>query len=386
MSADLAKRLTEDPEFREAHAIVSDLSKSGKIAELVGLWRAIDTLAAKGEAPIDRCEVACDIVVEYLALTPGQERVEALLELLSHEGMSRLYRTRSRDLVVRGFASRLGYAQPKEALLAMLEAVAPGKPPSDTRRELLACWMHEVVLCGTALDREPACRRFQESLVATNHPLASFPLHLLDAEREAPTYMPMYGAEAIQRAVTSLESGGAHSTRTVPPPADHEAPRATPIEDAALEGKLREAVKPWMEASKGKTEARAFSLTPAASASAGRWLLRGLPISSTQGKGLELAGAPADAVWGALFAAAANGGAYSTGLGGAYGRKAAWTSFAALVGADGAPSEVDRVAANTHFLMFGGTEFFFDVAWDLGVAAIRPDGASVAVLAATDTD
>lgn len=382
MFADLAKRLTEDPEFREAHAIVSDLSKSGKIADLVALWRAIDAHAAKGEAPIDRCEVACDIVVEYLALTPGQERVEALLELLSHEGASRLYQTRSRDLVVRGFASRLGYAQPKEALLALLERDAPG----DTRRELLACWMHEVVLCGTALDREPVARRFQEKLVATNHPLGAFPLHLLDAEREAPTYMPMYGAEAIQRAVSSLESGEALSTRTVPPPADPEAPRATPVEDPALERKLREAVNPWMEASKGKCEARVFSLTPAASASAGRWLLRGLPIASTQGKGLELAGAPADAVWGALFAAAANGGAYSTGLGGAYGRKAAWTSFAALVGADAAPSEVDRVAANTHFLMFGGTDFFFDVAWDLGVAAIRPGGGSVAVLAATDTD
>ena len=39
-----------------------------------------------------------------------------------------------------------------------------------------------------------------------------------------------------------------------------------------------------------------------------------------------------DAIWGALFAASANGGAYSSGVGGAYGRRAAWISLAALLG------------------------------------------------------
>jgi hypothetical protein len=29
---------------------------------------------------------------------------------------------------------------------------------------------------------------------------------------------------------------------------------------------------------------------------------------------------------------------------------------------------------------------FYQVAWDLGLAAVRPDGRSLAVLAATDTD
>jgi hypothetical protein len=31
------------------------------------------------------------------------------------------------------------------------------------------------------------------------------------------------------------------------------------------------------------------------------------------------------------------------------------------------------------------TSWFYAVAWDLGLAVLRPDGASLAVLAATDT-
>jgi hypothetical protein len=62
--------------------------------------------------------------------------------------------------------------------------------------------------------------------------------------------------------------------------------------------------------------------------------------------GLRAERAAADAVWGALFAAAANGGAYSAGLGGAYGRLAAWTSLGGLVGApvDSSPATTEERA------------------------------------------
>jgi hypothetical protein len=384
---ELARRITADPELRVAHDAVAELEKAGRTPELVRLWRTLVERHERGEAEKKTCEAACDVIVEALALSPGGDRVEALVTLLSSEATRRLHRHTSSDLMVRGVASRLGYGQPKEALLAAL-----AKMGGDAScRELLACWMHEVVLSGNNLDRDPVAQAFQERLAAADHPLGTFPLHLLDAEREAPTYMPMYGAEAIQKAVRSLESGPS-STRTVPPPADYEAPRASAVDDPDVVARLREAVRPWVEASKGRAEARVFTLAPPIrGSSVGRWLLRSLPIESTRGGTMHVVRVAPDTAWGALFAAASNGGAYSTGIGGAYGRKAAWTSFAALVGA--APpatredvERIDHASASATFLMYRGTEFFFEVAWDVGIAAVRPDGASVAVLAATDTD
>jgi hypothetical protein len=122
----------------------------------------------------------------------------------------------------------------------------------------------------------------------------------------------------------------------------------------------------------------------------GKWLLRALPLACLEGAAaLRAERTGPEAVWGALFAAAANGGAYSSGLGAAYGRRAAWTSFAALVDApaDATPAQVDEHAGACTFLMFGAAGGWWnDVAWDIGALAVRDGGKSVAVLAATDTD
>jgi hypothetical protein len=163
------------------------------------------------------------------------------------------------------------------------------------------------------------------------------------------------------------------------------------VEDGALERRLREAVVPWTEGSNGTAEAKVFRLEKVlGAAEPGKWLLRALPLECLKGAdSLRAEVTGAEAVWGALFAAASNGGAYSTGLGGAYGRRAAWGSLAALVDApaDAPPAEIDRRASECSFLMFGAPgDWFNDVAWDIGVLAVRAGGATVAVLAATDTD
>jgi hypothetical protein len=62
----------------------------------------------------------------------------------------------------------------------------------------------------------------------------------------------------------------------------------------------------------------------------------------------------------------------------------------ALVGAppEATPAHIDSIAIGTAFMMFGAPagSFWYDVAWDLGILAVRDGGHSVAVLAATDTD
>jgi hypothetical protein len=90
-----------------------------------------------------------------------------------------------------------------------------------------------------------------------------------------------------------------------------------------------------------------------------------------------------------MFAAASMGGAYTSGLKGGYGRLAMWRSVAALVGAD-EQDPVEAVAAlaeRCRWLSFDATSaWFFQVAWDIGLVAVRPDGRSLATLSATDTD
>ncbi len=92
---------------------------------------------------------------------------------------------------------------------------------------------------------------------------------------------------------------------------------------------------------------------------------------------------------GELFCAACNGGAYSGRLFGAYGRLAAWESFAALAGAgevDALEAVAERARACRWITFHAASDWYYDIAWDIGLAVLRPDRRSLAVLADTDTD
>lgn len=378
-------RAAED--VNEAFGIVDRWNRESRTGDLLELAAAIEKACDVEGAARFPYEVVADHIEEELALTVGADHVDALFALLARPRLRSVQRARTLEMRVRSSASRLGHGQTKEAL----EAAVARLGANADHTEILACWMHETVLRGTSLDREPAITSFHARLAEANHPLGVLPLTLLEAEGEAPTYMPMYGANAISKAVARLESGPT-SARTIPPPGDHVAPRVTRIEDPSLEARLRESVLPWTTGSNGKAEAKAFRLEPALGpASPGRWLLRALALDCIEGaEGLRAERTSADPVWGALFAASANGGAYSSGLGGAYGRRAAWVSMAALLDAPASatPAQLDALAPSAQFLMFGAasSEWWHDVAWDVGVLAVRPAGDSVAVLAATDTD
>ena len=380
--------LERSEDVNEAYAIVDRWNRESRTRDLLDLADAIEAgCKVEGAARVSY-EAVADHVEEVLALTAGEGHVDALFTLLSKERVRSVQRPRPLELRVRSFASRLGHGQTKEALIAAISR-AGGHAAASEHTEVLACWMHETVLRGTALDREEVALAFHAALAKKNHPLGLLPLALLGAESEAPTYMPMYGANAISKAVQRLENGSP-STRTMPPPGEQKSPTATAVPDGALEKRLLEAVVPWTSGSKGAAEAKVFRLEPSIGTSApGKWLLRALPLACLEGaNALHAERTGSEAVWGALFAAAANGGAYTSGLGGAYGRRAAWTSLAALVDAPASatPAQVDEHAGASAFLMFGARDGWWnDVAWDIGALAVRDGGDSVAVLAATDT-
>ncbi len=366
---------------------VEGWARATKTKELVELAAALEERCDPADQKTHASfEAVGDHVEDQLALVPGDAAVEAVFTLALRDRVRSVLLKRPRELRARALASRLGFGQTKETFLAALER---GEERPDLL-ELLACWLQEVVLRGTALSKEARATRFAERLATAKHPLAELPLELCGTEREVPSYMPLYGDKGLGRAIETLASGPM-SARTVPPPADGATVRVTRLEDEALAQRLETAVRPWSEGSKGKCEAKLFEISPPITSGLGSWFLRALPLDSTKGTArLDVTRAedPA-AVFGTLFSAASNGGAYSAGLGGAYGRRAAWASLGALVGAapDATITQIDELAVRSAFLTFRAPgPWFYDVAWDLGVLALRPDGATAAVLAATDTE
>jgi hypothetical protein len=374
-------------DISEPMTLVREWAGEGRVAELADLRRALDAALEAADGDAWAYETVADEIEEQLALAPGRDRVTALLDLSATTRARSVKVPQPRETRLRALASRLGFGQNTETLLAMLALPLP----LPEHEELLACWLHEAVLRGASVVDEPRAVAFQAELARKGHPLGAMPLELLESEREAPSYMPMYGDSALHRAVERLERGPL-SGPTMPPPSDHVSTRPTRVPAVEIERRLEVAFEPWVRHSNGKVEAKVFALSPAVSAGTlGKWLLRALPLDCLEdAKRVVCDRVTPAAVFGALFAASANGGAYSSGSGGAYGRRGAWTSMGALIDAPPAASveEIEALARSSAFLLFSAPEssWFHDVAWDVGALALRPGGATVAVVAGTDTD
>lgn len=156
--------------------------------------------------------------------------------------------------------------------------------------------------------------------------------------------------------------------------------------------RMTSAVRGWLERSNGRAEAEVFEFVDPIGDIFGASTLAGLPLESLRGlepDGLVFRPATFDEVVTTLFCAAANGSAYSSALGGAYGRAALWESVSALVGA-GPEVPVEQVAALAGQLRWwrfqAVTPWFEQVIPEFGFAVLRVDERTLAVLAATDTD
>ncbi|MFI7679633.1 DUF6183 family protein [Actinophytocola sp. NPDC049390] len=265
-----------------------------------------------------------DRVEQLLAGTPGADRAAAVVRLARALPPKRVRRT----------AALLAAGQPARALLAM-----------DLPLELGACVVHELVLRG-----EPVPAGWRSRLAG--HPLGALPLEPLPGERAAP------------RARTALITAAG-----VVPSATR---RTTP-------GDATAAVTTWLTESNGRAEAAVFTLgAPLAAADVGIRTVESLGLECLAGNGLALRAATLSGVVPLLFGAAANGGAYDHGQGGAYGRLAAWRSVKALA---------DGVAEGCAWWTFdAANDWFRRREWDLGVLCLRAGGRGLAVLAATDED
>lgn len=339
-------------------------------------------LAARTAAGGDRtghCAAVLHWTLSALAARPGPQSLRALLRVLDspHQSVSPRYLA---AVVARG-----------HRVEDIAGVVFDPVPEAAYAREFAACLLHETVLVSDAVDGYPALRAFADALAAEGHPLAALPLRLLPGEhglrRPAGaaddwtwTVPPVWPEPAAALEVTPAmrqRVAGADPTETGVP--------------ATVEA-MGAAVAHWLAQSNGRIAAQEFWLTDPVAPQDAPALLELLPLTPWPADQAPVRLHPSDPglALRTLFTAALRAPAYGHGTYGAYGRLATWRSLGALAGSPAdAPVEAiaDRVQRTT-WLRLGtaSTPWFHNVAWDLALAALRPGGQELAVLAATDTD
>lgn len=248
--------------------------------------------------------------------------------------------------------------------------------------------IQESVARGACYDDVEPITTFWTALSEREEPLAWLPLHRVDIERSAD--FPRYrGSGSVTHRPSSSVNGILAKQSSKNP--NRKSFKAVP--QTFDQASAARCVRKWEEHSNGKFEAKLFQTTSpisAADVSAKQLLnlqLECLANATPQDVRVDLV--TTDHVFAILFSAASHGGAYPSGVDGAYGRLAAWKSLASLVGVAETASfdEVcDAVSQSDWCSIESTAKWFYNVAWDFGIVCVRPDKRHIAVLAASDED
>ena len=346
-------------------------------------------LADLGIALVQRCGAGAehwqyrsvlDRLLRLLTITAGAENVAQALRLISaaravQHGLDRFA------------ALLLASSQAPTDLAAAFVGDESSGGASD---ELRACLVHELVLRDVVPFEVPGVAEWVASPDWRRHSLARLPLELsaIEENRDLPDYgirghgssMPF--GPSTDHTVVAWAGGTRSSALT-----------ATETTTNALEVSITAAVANWTEESNGQAEARVFEFAGPVDADAVPATLLSVGLESLNDRRHGATFSTYDygpaVAWRMLFAAACNGGAYSPGYFGAYGRLAAWQSLAGLCGAaeDAGIADIAALAQECSWYGFDtDSEWFNQVAWDIGIATLDPRRLRLAVLAATDTD
>lgn len=247
--------------------------------------------------------------------------------------------------------------------------------------ETAALLFHEAIVRGKLIGATTASVAIYKRLKAEGHPLAWLPLELLHIETELPLRSYSKGAGGwglpeLKIPIASVE----FDTGTV-------LPAFVEIQDEKRVELIGAADENWRNFSNGRNEVRIFEVSPYGSLSIEKTLpALGIESAASGAKFEEVV--TLEAVFQHLFAISANGGAYSRGCCGAYGRLNAWKSLAGLCGTtlEMDAEEILETAMACRWGKFQGGEWFYDIFWDLGVVCLNPEREELVVLAATDVD
>jgi hypothetical protein len=321
-----------------------------------------------------------------LALVRRPEALDAFFSRAASPPPWERPRDRSGRVWPRQMASLLGYGQRIE----MLERAVVERGADPALREILCGWVQESVSRGEPVQQSAVLRRYWAERTLDHHPLTELPLALLDIE-----------AGAIEASPHSEDTLGnwyhfAHHLSSALHGEVETLPDAAVTHELTLLDEARaRAAGAFADSTlypNGKWEARAFSLHER-DIHEGPRSVRSLPLACLEGA------QPSDVrenivseqtAFGALWSLFTQGGAYSEGDSAAYARLYAWRTLGALcnVPVAGPLALVRDRAARAWFTTFGAesSTWFYHVCIDVGLTCVRPEGRSMIVLAATDSD
>lgn len=360
------------------HEFIYRCAKEGDISTLTYLReRLLGNDLPSGIPDWARRGVTRDIV-ESVALTPGLLQANAAVMLITSEPIP------SDDappyLPYAAVASRLAASQSPETLSTVLTDLQT----RNDRLEIAAMLLFEGILRDKVSANQKPAQVLYDNLHIAGHPLAWLPLERHRVE--AGTSLPIYGFHGM---TFGMPFGPSDKPATTPIPAD--VPTVT-LQETTTENERRlisSAVDGWARSSNGQIEAGTFmadDLLPPDNSYLLKLSLKSIAAESTDKLTAHLQAADAFAI---LFSAASSGGAYGGGCYGAYGRLLAWRSVAGLIGADERDSfaDVSTLAEKCDWSSYeAANDWFYQVAWDIGLVCVRPGRKQVAILAATDTD
>lgn len=279
-------------------------------------------------------------------------------------------------------ASKLGYSQ---GLQPLSEASRDASPGSFAER-VVAAWTHERVLRSNDVCGEDSLEMFWRRPGILNGELAFLPLRRLASEDRLKHFLHRYGPAVTGHSMPdppAQVSDFPAAWRAIPPDVERE--------DASTD-RIPACVRGWKSNSNGRIEARvAHFAAPAAHDVDVPVMLASLGLACVghvAPRDIRVKCASFPSILACLFSAANGGGAYGGGEYGARGRLLAWQSAGALCGRpEDAPETIETEALRCEWFEFDSPGDWFDhIAWDVGVACLRADRKSVAILAATDAD
>jgi hypothetical protein len=363
-------------DVNQHYAFIDLRAAQGDLATLKELFIELCNREPGSRIPDWAVGAILERIVESLALIDGFENAATALELGAIAD-SRRAKSGSLQLRPSAVVSKLVAAQSPAVVDALLRTL------SDL--ETAALVLQEAVVRRKMTAESSAGQDVYERLAKANHPLGSLPVTLFDLEEGI--LLPDYGLGSMG---TSIPFGPTREQPTVatrPFESNSEITETTCAERANL---ISTAVMNWKDESNGKIEARTFRVRFSEGYSVAAILPR-LGLESIKLTDVMHAreNATAKEVFTVLFSAASGGGAYNHGNFAAYGRLLAWRSLAGLAGSSPAAT-VAAIAMNAQrcewCLFDSPNEWYYQVAWDIGIACANPAQQELAVLSATDTD
>ncbi len=357
---------------------IGNMVRGNEFASLVSLAQALES-DTKGirwavEAVFDHLE-------RSVGLCASLDAAKTTLDIAAIPRVRSVQVPRDPNARIRRLASFLGFAQPFEVLDEVVR-------DADIRRheELMACWMQEHLIRHGSIGEHSQVAAFWSGLAQRQHPLTALPLRLLPSESHLWELLPTYRSTDA-RSVTSRRS--VDESQCEPAVLDK---RLTIEGLLTVPDDLTRPFAGWLKESNGRVDAHACAISEGTfdRADFAETLLR-LDVSALAGAGsqdIRCHKVPYERALEALFSAGSGGGAYGGSVHAAYARLFAWRSMAAFMRVQFTDlEELDRLARDSMWFLFdSSSDWFYDIAWDIGVVCIPSDGRSMTLLAATDTD